>query len=180
MANTDLDQLAQARREAQDTYARRRARRAAETLATVDPELWDDHTRTLVRKMGAYHPDRPDASWVDLALDAAFGPEGTEDIRVAMAADLRRQGLMAAETPEELDGVLAAGERYDRAAIAEAADRNAVLMCCEGMERGEEYGVAPHSTECPRGCDCPPHPVFRHVDACPRSATDHDNGDYRA
>jgi hypothetical protein len=89
--------LATARQGAQDTYARRRARRAAETLATVDPELWDEHTIALVRKMGAYHPDRPELSWVDLALDVAFPPVRHPD---ECALDCREQHADVTAEPE--------------------------------------------------------------------------------
>lgn len=42
------DHLPRARESAQLTYDRRRARSAAETLATIPPNRWDDRTRQIV------------------------------------------------------------------------------------------------------------------------------------
>lgn len=45
---TDRPHLEQARENAQRTYDRRRARSAADTLATIPPNRWDDATRQIV------------------------------------------------------------------------------------------------------------------------------------
>lgn len=39
---------AEGARKASETYARRRARKAADELAIIDPSLWDDETRRIV------------------------------------------------------------------------------------------------------------------------------------
>lgn len=39
---------AEGARKASETYARRRARKAADELAVIDPSLWDDETRRIV------------------------------------------------------------------------------------------------------------------------------------
>lgn len=39
---------AEGSRKASETYARRRARKAADELAVIDPRLWDDETRRIV------------------------------------------------------------------------------------------------------------------------------------
>ena len=81
---------AEGSRKSRDTYARRRARRAADELAVIDPRLWDDETRRIVGTLATVSaPSR-----IDAALDEAFPltwddlPDGTEDLREAFAADL--------------------------------------------------------------------------------------------
>jgi hypothetical protein len=229
----------QAQEKARETYARRRARKAAETLATVDPELWDDHTTALVRRLGSHDPANLSASWVDLALDAAFPtsgideddelahitPEQTEDIREAMGAELTRMGLMPRPSTATLQQVndrcqcgiyqgCAKCGRYqprvhdngDRpSAAALQATNDAARATLEVLRVRQENGCPDcwqdrgmiHTESCRvaielrKGasapapeCGCPPHPIFRHVDACtergPDEITYHDNGDYRA
>ncbi len=53
---------------AQRTYDRRRARSAAETLANIPPNRWDDHTRRVILTLATVAaPSR-----IDNALDDAF------------------------------------------------------------------------------------------------------------
>ncbi len=100
---------AEGSRKASETFARRRARKAADELAVIDPSLWDDETRRIVLTLATLAP----ASRVDdvLAaelpitldeldrlvanLDANGGtwddmPDGTEDTGEAFAAELHR------------------------------------------------------------------------------------------
>lgn len=92
-----------ARENAQRTYDRRRARKAADTLATIPPNRWDNRTRQIIATLATVSaPSR-----IDNALTQAFDgptwedmPEGTTDIREAIAADIRR---LEAEHPVAAD-----------------------------------------------------------------------------
>lgn len=59
-----------ARAAAQDTYTRRRARAAAETLANIGPAGWDEATRRILLTLATIAmPSR-----IDRVLDDAFDP----------------------------------------------------------------------------------------------------------
>jgi hypothetical protein len=63
------EHLTDARESAQRTYDRRRARSAADTLATIPPNRWDDHTRSVVLTLATIAaPSR-----IDDALEAFDG-----------------------------------------------------------------------------------------------------------
>jgi hypothetical protein len=63
------EHLTDARESAQRTYDRRRARSAADTLATIPPNRWDDHTRRVVATLATISaPSR-----IDDALEAFDG-----------------------------------------------------------------------------------------------------------
>lgn len=98
---------AEGSRKASETFARRRARKCADELAIIDPTLWDDETRRIVTTLATLAaPSRIDDVLADelpvtldeldrlvVRLDADGGtwddmPDGTEDIRKALAADL--------------------------------------------------------------------------------------------
>lgn len=110
------------RENAQRTYDRRRARSAADTLATIPPNRWDEHTRSVIATLATISaPSRIDELLAGTALDddatplvveldadeyrrkvdalepRLFSwdelPEGTEDIGVAFGAELVRMGL---------------------------------------------------------------------------------------
>jgi len=176
---------------AQRTYDRRRARSAAETLAQIPPNRWDDTTKRILLTLAtmltpsaidplleagalAVHVDVDQYErarqrlndTVELAQPAWSPrwrdlPDGTEDIREAFAAELDRMGLLpsaeeaddererdeaaAEQDAAELDeretvanGVVY-GDAYDRAAVAEANERNA-RSChdpeCTGLHVG--------------------------------------------
>lgn len=116
------DHLQDARESAAETYDRRRARAAADILATIPPARWDAMTRNVIATLAgrAPIPVRPlEPSWCDgqlgygircgLPADHAgtcdpdstdTGPygidgPGTTDIRVAFAAEIDRMGLTA-------------------------------------------------------------------------------------
>lgn len=120
---------AEGARKASDTYARRRARKAADELAVIDPQLWDDATRRIVATLATISTPSP----IDTALADAF----------------------PATTPAPYPNPRPRPDPDPR-------------------PRPE-----PHPRPRPEACGCPPHPIFEHVDACPRRAV-HDNGDYRA
>lgn len=64
------EHLAAARESAQQTYDRRRARKAADTLAQIMPNRWDDETRRIVATLATVSaPSR-----IDNVLDEAFEP----------------------------------------------------------------------------------------------------------
>lgn len=90
------EHLPEARESAQRTYDRRRARSAADTLALIPPNRWDDHTRLVIATLAMISaPSR-----IDDALDAFDGEPAHHLVEIT-------------------------GDAYDRAAVAEAADRNA-------------------------------------------------------
>ena len=63
------EHLAGARESAQRTYDRRRARTAADTLATIPPNRWDDETRRIIATLATISsPSR-----IDDALEAFDG-----------------------------------------------------------------------------------------------------------
>lgn len=152
------------------TYARRAARRAADELAGVSIDLWDDATKRIVAALAAHLPSNVTAE----ELDDAFGPigprlfswdelpHGTEDIHVAFGAELERMGLTADEVDDER-------ERDEAAAAADDAELDDLYDMCQ-----------------PIGCD-----AGIHLPGCKYIAIDadldarhglrvHDNGDYRA
>lgn len=64
------EHLERARENAQRTYDRRRARNAAEQLAVIPPNRWDDRTRQIIATLATISaPSR-----IDELLDEAFEP----------------------------------------------------------------------------------------------------------
>ncbi|HEX6748812.1 MAG TPA: hypothetical protein VF092_16055 [Longimicrobium sp.] len=150
------------------TYARRAARRAADELAGVSIDLWDDATKRIVAALAAHIPSKVTAE----ELDDAFGPigprlfswdelpHGTEDIHVAFAAELDRMGLTADEVDDERERDEAAAAEdaeltpEERASVAEAADRNAAAAADDAeLDEREAYQRYHRVTlRCPVSC----------------------------
>ena len=116
--------LTDARREANATYQRRRARTAVDTLLEIDPEHYDEHTRKVLIET------LPRLAKIELWEIRAL--EQLEPLRA-----------------EWCDGQLGYG-----------------IQC--GLPEGHMGACDPDVTDAQ--CDCPPHPIFEHVDTCPRRA----------
>lgn len=154
---------AEGSRKASETYARRRARKAADELAVIDATLWDDETRRIVTTLATLCA----ASRVDdvLADEMPVTDEKLERIVARLGLGCGRHGMI--RDPHCGTCVAeAADQRYHRAAAAEAADRNAA-------EASRKCGLT-LDQPCELPLDDP-----RHELGCPREPV-HDNGDYRA
>lgn len=87
----------QGRESAQRTYDRRRARAAADTLAVIPPNRWDDHTRQVIATLATISsPSR-----IDDLLDA-FDGDPAEQYVVIDTADA---GERVRTTIDAYDGV---------------------------------------------------------------------------
>ena len=162
------EHLEQARESAQRTYDRRRARTAADTLAQIPPNRWDDRTRQIVATLATISaPSR-----IDEALEAFDGEPAHHLVEL---------------TPEA----------YDRAAVAEANERNAAADPAWNSSRcvrGHQHSTADNAYACDMlpGAGTVPRPAPRpYPQPRPRPNPDprprpephpsvHDNGDYRA
>lgn len=173
------EHLPAARESAQRTYDRRRARRAAGMLAEIPPNRWDDETKRIIATLATIAaPSR-----IDDLLEAFDGPpadhlieitprlfdhdpppDGPDDpdIRVAMAGELRRMGLMDPEPYDPAPSTSAVRLELtaeERASVVEAAERNAAAAA-------RYPGITPSEVDA----------AFGAYEALPM----HDNGDYRA
>lgn len=88
---------AEGSRKASETYARRRARRAADELAVIHPSLWDDETRRIVTTLATLTaPSRVDdvlaaeLPVTDEELERAVA-RFTDDVRVDPDRRCRRR-----------------------------------------------------------------------------------------
>lgn len=92
LAMTQPKQLSQARESAQQTYDRRRARTAADTLALIPPNRWDDTTRRIIATLATISaPSRIDDVLVEVFdPDAYDGAPAEHLVELTYPADSAR------------------------------------------------------------------------------------------
>jgi hypothetical protein len=160
------EHLERARESAQHTYDRRRARKAADTLATILPSRWDDETRRIIGTLATISaPSRID----DLLVDAFEPPIGGAE-PVALCGSMHgHDSIDEAKACDDLPRARAADE-------AELDEREHVangVVYAAGDDLLVPLEVRPYF---PRPCVVPCGAADCDV-VCSRM---HDNGDYRA
>lgn len=142
------------RENAQRTYDRRRARSAADTLATIPPNRWDAHTRSVIATLATLSaPSAVDQLLAGTALDDDAEPFVVElDVD---AYERQRRALRAAEelaqpawTPGWLD--LPDGTEDIREAFAAELDRMGVTAEEADDERERDEQAAADDATCRR------------------------------
>ncbi len=110
-------QIATARESAQRTYDRRRARSAAETLANIPPNRWDDTTRQMIATLATIAaPSRIDDALEAFDPDAHDGVGADEMIEIIGPLDVSCAG--------ELAGICSGGPAHH----PDCADANAIVV----------------------------------------------------
>lgn len=114
LACLPMTHLDGARESAQRTYDRRRARSAADTLATIPPNRWDDETRRIIATLATISsPSR-----IDDALEAFDGPDVTAVVDVGDGTLEKIKAFLRADLEQPTIGPLAPapplpGDEYD-------------------------------------------------------------------
>ena len=132
---TMTEHLPDARENAQRTYDRRRARAAADTLALIPPNRWDDHTRQVVATLATISaPSR-----IDDVLDAFDGEPADHLITVESPHDMPTPYEPVRATWEQLpEGTTDLGEAF-------AAELDRMDRTCE---RGHLHGAPESAAAC--------------------------------
>lgn len=202
--------LRAARAIADEGNSRRRARKAADSLALIDPALWDDETKKIITTLATLAAPSRITSVLDAEIPPVdltpTGQNRTEPEGVtAMVPRLfgweespldydERTAFPHANSPENVRPYLPVGRCPDHPHVA--AMICGVAVCVRrridaGQDRTEPEEEEVHngvvytdSGEHPkRGCDCGPTYPGRHHPECNTFVERdrvHDNGDYRA
>lgn len=150
-----------AREKAAQTYDRRRARKAADALATIDVALWDDATRKIIGTLATMCAPSRITTLIDHVQCEADGFS------------------CSPECPAGPSPII----RWAETHIGHTLGQNCTVQCKAAPDRGTEDFREAMATELRRMGFMGPEPTDEPEERCSHGAGTgcvHDNGDYRA